>query len=910
MAQTKPKAGQFFGVSGNGTDGQFLRTDGAGGMSWAAPITNPTLASIDYPGAATAADPAGGESIIINGTGFASGITCTVGGTSATTAFNSSSQITITSPAKTAGQYTVAVTNLDGGTADSSNFIQYSGVPVWSTASGSLGSVIEGASASFQVTATEGSDTIEYAVTSGSLPSGLSLNTNTGAITGTAPSVSSDTTSTFSITATDDENQTSSARSFSITVTAILPSGQFNAVLYTGTSAVQSITGMGFQPDLLWIRDYSQSEAHFWQDSLRGSTWTIYSSSNANQFDETQAVTSFDADGFTLGTYTGTNDNGYATIAYGWKAGGAPTATNSAGAGNVPTLGSVMIDGTASTSALAGTIPATKVSANTNSGFSVVTYTGTGSAGSYAHGLGGAPTCILTKKLDGTPRNWAVYHEGLTSATYELYLNTTGSEYNSNGAMYASAPSSTEVSIGTDDYINGSGSKYVAYNFKTTAGFTKTGSYTGTGAAGNYQETGFEPIMVIFKASSNTTNWYLIDNKRSGGTGGANPLTTYLMPNSTSGEQTGSDGIMFLDNGFSFEGSSFNNSGYSWVYIAIAADGSTTTPTLADSFNATLYTNTANNQSITGVGFKPDLTWIKSRDYGYPNILADVIRGTGNDKMLISDFNGAQGSTDANYANCQAYGYISSLDTDGFGVAAGTSNGSYVGANGAGDYVSWNWKAGGRGAINTDGTNACIVSANAAAGFSIVKLNKDNTNTETFGHGLGVVPELIILKRTVSADDWYVYHKDLGNSTRISLNSNAAKVTGTGVWGSTTPTSSVFTLQNQSGGAHIAYCFASITNYSSIGTYTASGSAGSPTITTGFEPGFVLIKNSDRAQEWIIIDSSRGLNKSLQPNDPGAESVNGNIITTNATSFTIDVNGGGINYASGETMIYAAFKIN
>ena len=120
-------------------------------------------------------------------------------------------------------------------------------------------------------------------------------------------------------------------------------------------------------------------------------------------------------------------------------------------------------------------------------------------------------------------------------------MNTTGSEYNSNGAMYASAPSSTEVSIGTDDYINGSGSKYVAYNFKTTAGFTKTGSYTGTGAAGNYQETRFEPIMVMFKASSNTTNWYLVDNKRSGGTGGANPLTTYLMPNSTSGEQTGSD---------------------------------------------------------------------------------------------------------------------------------------------------------------------------------------------------------------------------------------------------------------------------------------------------------------------------------------------------------------------------------
>ena len=168
MAQTKPKAGQFYGVSGNGTDGQFLKTDGTGGMSWDSPITNPTITSIDYPGSQTAANPAGGESVIINGTNFISGITCTIGGTSAVTAFNSATQITITTPAKAAGQYTVAVTNTNGGTASQANFIQYSGVPVWSTASGSLGSVQEGDSASFQVTATEGSDTIEYAVTTGS----------------------------------------------------------------------------------------------------------------------------------------------------------------------------------------------------------------------------------------------------------------------------------------------------------------------------------------------------------------------------------------------------------------------------------------------------------------------------------------------------------------------------------------------------------------------------------------------------------------------------------------------------------------------------------------------------------------------------------------------------------------------
>ena len=180
MAQTKPKAGQFYGVSNNGTDGQFLKTDGTGGMSWDSPIANPTITSIDYPGTATAADPAGGESVIINGTLFASGVTCTVGGTSAVTAFNSANQITITTPAKAAGQYTVAITNLDGGTVSQANLIQYSGVPVWSTAAGNIGSVQEGATASFQVTATEGSDTIEYAITTGSLPSGLSLNTRTG----------------------------------------------------------------------------------------------------------------------------------------------------------------------------------------------------------------------------------------------------------------------------------------------------------------------------------------------------------------------------------------------------------------------------------------------------------------------------------------------------------------------------------------------------------------------------------------------------------------------------------------------------------------------------------------------------------------------------------------------------------
>lgn len=115
-----------------------------------------------------------------------------------------------------------------------------------------------------------------------------------------------------------------------------------------------------------------------------------------------------------------------------------------------------------------------------------------------------------------------------------------------------------------------------------------------------------------------------------------------------------------------------------------------------DQFNTVLYTGTNGNQSISSLNFKPGLTWIKSRDYGYPNLLADTLRGAGSNKMLISDFAGEEGSTDPNYANAQAYGYISSLDTNGFSLASGTTNGGFSGtsSNVAGsDYVSWNWKA-------------------------------------------------------------------------------------------------------------------------------------------------------------------------------------------------------------------------
>ena len=921
MAQTKPKAGQFYGVSGNGTDGQFLQTDGAGGMTWADTTIDPTLSSIDYPGSATAADPAGGESIIINGTGFQTGITCTIGGTSATTAFNSATQITITSPAKTAGQYTVAVANTDGGSTSQTNFIQYSGVPVWTTNSGSLGSVAEGGTTSFQVTATEGSDTIEYAVTSGSLPSGYSLATATGAITGTAPSVSADTTSTFSITATDDENQTSSARSFSITVTNIAASSLFNTVLYTDNStSPRSITSVGFLPDFTWVKSRSYGYPNILGDSVRGlgndkmliSDFTGGQGSTAAEANcqVYGYISSLDATGFTAtsgttnGSYVGANGAGD-YVAWNWKAGGAPTATNSAG--QTPTAGSKMVDGVADSSAFAtvGNGYPSKQSINTNLDFSITEYTKTASGASQIpHGLSGAPDLVILKFINpGYNDVWQVWASGMNTGSY-LELNSTNTA--NTRADSFSAVNSTYI----ENDWTGTSLAQIVYSFKSKAGYSKIGSFTGDGTSSKLIETGFQVGWVMFKNIDTAYRWYIVDDKRGG--------SSRLFANDASAQNTNQQTVKFLANGFEITTSDaeVNKSGDTIIYIAFAADGSTTTPSLASSFSAVENTSPTTNQAIAA-GFTPDMAWIIGSNIGSGNATAwgqyDTVRGSG--WSLQSDNDGAQ----YDYSGHPSGDLGMAFTSTGYNTPPVVNNNVN---NSSDDYINYFWKAGGLGSINTDGTISSIVSANQAAGFSIVKWVGDGSSSSTVGHSLGVIPDMIISKCMTSTNDWWVAHVGIPNSW-LNLDDTNAAFSGGGtnggfgyqsaftssVFGFTAGSSSVNNV-NQSGQSYIAYCFKSIAGFSKMGTYTASGSAGSPTITTGFQPGFVMIKNVDRSQEWIIIDSVRGLNKSLQPDSTAAEGVNGNIITTNATSFTIDVNGGGINYASGDTMIYAAFKIN
>ena len=875
MAQTKPKAAQFYGVSDNGTDGQFLKADGTGGMSWASTIADPTITSIDYPGSATAADPAGGESVIINGTLFASGVTCTVGGTSAVTAFNSATQITITTPAKAAGQYTVAITNTDGGTASQANFIQYSGVPVWSTATGNIGSVQSGSTASFQVTATEGSDTIEYAVTTGTLPTGLSLATATGAITGTAGSVSASTTTTFSITATDDENQTSSARSFNITVTPDFPSNHFNTVLYTGTDASHAITGVGFEPNLVWIKRRNTSEDHAIYDSIRGINKQLSSNSTASEATNTspyEGFTSFDADGFTVNNNGATNRAPNTYVAWCFKAGGAAVANN------------------------VGTTTS-QVSANNTLGFSIVSYTGAGVV-NVGHGLSSSPDLIISK-IKNASSDWVVYNSVSGTGKY-LVLNSSASTTTDAGVF----PSVTNSTF-THEW-SGNSYEYINYCFTSKPGFSKVGSYTGNDGIQTIN-TGFKPAFIMYKADSASKYWSIRDNKR-----GSEDV---LYANVTNGDDTKSpNNLLFLTNGFQLQnGDSYmNGPGITYIYIAFAADPSTTTPSLANSFNTTLYSGSSSTPlNVNGVGFKADFSWLKVRNNSWSHGLFSSVMPFG-----------VNGGVKNLYSNNQSA--VSDLwgtltwNNNGWTLNGGSYNGSSAHDFGAApyNYVSWNWKGGDTPSINTDGTIDSVVSANQAAGFSAIQWIGNGTTGATIGHGLNAAPELFITKNTEATNlNWATYNVTTGNSARLTLNETNAVGNGRIEWNSTTPTSSVVTFSdhpcvNSSGVSYMGYAFTSITGYSKVGTYTGTG--GVNTVSMGFAPSFGLIKRINGTGGWRMFDTIRGTDKSLRANSPDAEyddTSNYMDFTSTGFYFSASQANADIN-ASGGTYIYLAIKEN
>jgi len=318
-------------------------------------------------------------------------------------------------------------------------------------------------------------------------------------------------------------------------------------------------------------------------------------------------------------------------------------------------------------------------------------------------------------------------------------------------------------------------------------------------------------------------------------------------------------------------------------------------------FNTKLYTgNIQTGHAITGVGFQPDWLWIKSRTNTEWHNVIDAVRG--NTKFIYTN---ATNSEDTNSTR------LESFDSDGFTVG----NNDNTNKNGE-NFVAWNWKAGGAGSANTDGSINSTVSVNTTAGFSIVSYTGTGANA-TVGHGLGAAPKMIIFKETNGTRNWRVYHNEMGNAKIMYLNTNSVESSDATAFNSTSPTSSVFSVgtsggTNASGNGYIAYCFAEKTGYSKFGKYNGNGNANGTFVYTGFKPSFIMIKDTDNAESWMMYDNKRpGYN--LNANHLMAES---NTTETASTANTMDILSNGfkmratnnaINRSGGEGFTYMAF---
>jgi len=318
--------------------------------------------------------------------------------------------------------------------------------------------------------------------------------------------------------------------------------------------------------------------------------------------------------------------------------------------------------------------------------------------------------------------------------------------------------------------------------------------------------------------------------------------------------------------------------------------------------DATLYSGNSSTQNIVNAaGFKPDLVWPKARSVAYNNTLYDSVRGA--TKTLFPNLTNAE-VTEANT--------LTAFNSNGFSL------GSEVRTNENGNtYVAWQWQAGqGSTSSNTNGTITSTVSVNASAGFSVVTFTEPASGTATVGHGLGVAPQLVILKSRGSTSSWPVYHSSVGNGAYLLLNGTNATTTDANAWNSTSPTSTVFSVGTSFNGlgTMVAYCWTPIAGYSAFGSYTGNGSTDGTFVYTGFRPKFVMMKSTSTGN-WFMYDTSRSTynlaSVFLYSNLSNAEvSALDNGIDMVSNGFKLRVIGNYQPNTNGGTFIYMAFAEN
>ena len=324
----------------------------------------------------------------------------------------------------------------------------------------------------------------------------------------------------------------------------------FNALTWTGTGQSQALSGLGFSPDLIWQKSRNFSDNHFLVDSVRGVNQGLSSNLTAAEVTSgaSNDMVSFDADGFTTGVpqnYSSAGSNGYNIVSWCWDAGSGSPVSNTD-----------------------GSITST-VKANTDYGFSIATYTGTGANATIGHGLGQTPDAVIVKQRSAAGNHWVVWTNAL-SGTQFLYLDSTGTTNTNANIWNSTTPTSSVFSVGSDAQTNGSGNNLVAYCFAEKTGYSKFGSYNGTGSSGlSVTGLGFKPAFLMVKSSTAAESWQILDNTREVAPDEKQDL---LYANLSNAEATMSGNVEFTDDGFNVNTTigNFNLSGQTYLFMAFA----------------------------------------------------------------------------------------------------------------------------------------------------------------------------------------------------------------------------------------------------------------------------------------------------------------------------------------------------
>jgi hypothetical protein len=324
------------------------------------------------------------------------------------------------------------------------------------------------------------------------------------------------------------------------------PNLYFDVVTYTGTGATQTISGLNFQPDFVWIKSRSAATDNKLTDAVRGATKGLISNSTGAETTDSTGITAFTSSGFTLGSSSVYNNSGATYVAWCWKANGS---------GSTNTSGSIT----------------STVSANTTSGCSIITWTGNATQNAtIGHGLGSKPAFIVVKNRSTGTSYWPVKFKTFSTSQY-VYLNTTGAVA-SFGFFYPTEPTSSLIYLGSDADVNGNGNAMLCYAFSEISGYSAFGSYTGNGSAdGVFVYTGFRPAYMIIKSTSSVDNWVIMDVARNP----SNAVNFWLNSENSAAEATlVPPQFDFVSNGMKLRGtsSSSNGTGVNYIYMAFASN--------------------------------------------------------------------------------------------------------------------------------------------------------------------------------------------------------------------------------------------------------------------------------------------------------------------------------------------------